>query len=96
MTYAPEAEKELARLTENGYGSLPVCMAKTQYSLSDNAKALGRPEGFTVHIRNVRLFAGAGFVTVYCGDIMTMPGLPIHPAAYDITVDDNGIIKGLF
>ncbi len=96
VTYAPEAEKELARLTENGYGSLPVCMAKTQYSLSDNAKALGRPEGFTVHIRNVRLFAGAGFVTVYCGDIMTMPGLPIHPAAYDITVDDSGVIKGLF
>ncbi len=96
VSYSPEAEKEIARLTENGYASLPVCMAKTQYSLSDNAKLLGRPEGFTLHVRDVRLYAGAGFITVYCGNIMTMPGLPAHPAAMDISVDDEGIISGLF
>ena len=71
-------------------------MAKTQYSLSDNAKLLGRPEGFTLHVREVRLFAGAGFVAVYCGNIMTMPGLPAHPAAVDIDVEDDGTIVGLF
>ncbi len=96
VTFAPEAEKELARLEENGYGKLPVCMAKTQYSLSDNAKLLGRPEGFTLHVRDVRLYAGAGFVTVYCGNIMTMPGLPEHPAAMDISVEESGMISGLF
>ncbi len=96
VVYSPEAKKELARLTEQGYGNLPVCMAKTQYSLSDNAKALGRPENFTFEVRNVRLYAGAGFVTVYCGDIMTMPGLPAVPAANNISVDDNGKISGLF
>ncbi len=96
VTFAPEAEKEIARIEENGYGNLPVCMAKTQYSLSDNAKLLGRPEGFTVHVRDVRVYAGAGFVTVYCGNIMTMPGLPAHPAAMDISVEENGMISGLF
>ncbi len=96
VVYSPEAKKELARLTEQGYGNLPVCMAKTQYSLSDNAKALGRPENFTFEVRNVRLYAGAGFVTVYCGDIMTMPGLPAMPAANNISVDDDGKICGLF
>lgn len=96
VSYSPEAEKTLAELEEKGYGALPVCMAKTQYSLSDNAKALGRPSGFTLHVRSVRLFAGAGFVTVYCGDIMTMPGLPAHPAANDITVNREGKIQGLF
>ncbi len=96
VTYSAEAEKELRRLEENGYGNLPVCMAKTQYSLSDNAKLLGRPEGFTFHVREVRLYAGAGFVTVYCGNIMTMPGLPARPAAMNISVSDEGVISGLF
>ena len=96
VAYAPEAKKELTRLAELGYSHLPVCMAKTQYSLSDDAKALGRPENFTFEVRNVRLFAGAGFVTVYCGDIMTMPGLPTVPAANNITVSDDGKICGLF
>ena len=71
-------------------------MAKTQYSLSDTASRLGRPEGFTFTVREVRLFAGAGFVTVYCGNIMTMPGLPAQPAAMNITVTDDGKIQGLF
>ncbi len=96
VTYSAEADKELRRLEENGYGKLPVCMAKTQYSLSDNAKLLGRPEGFTFHVREVRLYAGAGFVTVYCGNIMTMPGLPARPAAMNISVSDEGVISGLF
>ena len=96
VTYSAEAEKELRRLEENGYGNLPVCMAKTQYSLSDNAKLLGRPEGFTFNVREVRLYAGAGFVTVYCGNIMTMPGLPARPAAMNISVSDEGVISGLF
>ncbi len=96
VTYLAEADKELRRLEENGYGNLPVCMAKTQYSLSDNAKLLGRPEGFTFNVREVRLYAGAGFVTVYCGNIMTMPGLPARPAAMNISVSDEGVISGLF
>ncbi len=96
VTYSAEADKELRRLEENGYGNLPVCMAKTQYSLSDNAKLLGRPEGFTFNVREVRLYAGAGFVTVYCGNIMTMPGLPARPAAMNISVSDEGVISGLF
>ena len=96
VTFAPEAEKELARLEERGLGNLPVCMAKTQYSLSDNAALLGRPEGFTVTVRDVRLFAGAGFVAVYCGNIMTMPGLPARPAAMAIDVSNDGTISGLF
>jgi len=96
VTYSAEAKKALSQLTENGYGHLPVCMAKTQYSLSDNATLLGRPEGFTVHVSDARVYAGAGFVTVYCGNIMTMPGLPQRPAAADISVDDDGVISGLF
>ena len=75
---------------------MPVCMAKTQYSLSDNPALLGRPEGFTVHVSDARVYAGAGFVTVYCGNIMTMPGLPEKPAAVNISVDDDGVIHGLF
>ncbi|MBE7035068.1 MAG: formate--tetrahydrofolate ligase [Ruminococcaceae bacterium] len=96
VSFAPEAAKELARLEERGLGNLPVCMAKTQYSLSDNAALLGRPTDFTVHVRDVRLYAGAGFVAVYCGNIMTMPGLPARPAAVGIDVDEDGIISGLF
>ncbi len=96
VTYSREAEKELKRLEETGYGNLPVCMAKTQYSFSDDAKLLGRPENFRLHVREVKLYAGAGFITVYCGNVMTMPGLPARPAAVDITVDENGLICGLF
>ena len=79
-----------------GFGDLPICMAKTQYSLSDNQKLLGRPEGFTIHVGEVRLSAGAGFIVVQTGDIMTMPGLPKVPAANQIDVDEDGQILGLF
>ena len=96
VSYTPAAKKTLDELTALGYGSLPVCIAKTQYSFSDNAKLTGAPEGFTLNVREVRLSAGAGFVVVVCGSIMTMPGLPKHPAAMDIDVDVNGKITGLF
>ncbi len=96
ISILPAAKKQLVRLTELGYGNLPVCMAKTQYSFSDDATKLGAPEGFTVTIKNVRVSAGAGFVVVLTGDIMTMPGLPPVPAAEKIDVDDNGVITGLF
>lgn len=86
----------LAELEKLGYGKLPVCIAKTQYSFSDDASLLGAPEGFTMNVREVRLSAGAGFVVVICGSIMTMPGLPKHPAAMDIDCDAEGKITGLF
>ena len=79
-----------------GFGRFPVCMAKTQYSLSDDQTLLGRPEGFTLNIREVYVSAGAGFVVALTGSIMTMPGLPKHPAAESINVDDDGVITGLF
>ncbi len=79
-----------------GYGHLPVCMAKTQYSFSDNAKLLGAPEGFTVTVRSLRICAGAGFIVALTGEIMTMPGLPKVPAAENIDVDEEGVISGLF
>ena len=79
-----------------GLGGLPVCMAKTQYSFSDDATKLGAPENFTVTIKNVKVSAGAGFIVVLTGDIMTMPGLPKVPAAEKIDVDENGVISGLF
>ena len=96
VTFLPAAEKQIATLEASGYGELPVCMAKTQYSLSDNEKLLGRPEGFTVTIREVKAYAGAGFVTAYAGNIMTMPGLPKVPAAEKIDIDNDGMITGLF
>ncbi len=96
VDYSPAAEKELARLTELGYGGLPVCMAKTQYSLSDDAKKLGAPKGFRIKVQKAKVSAGAGFVVVLTGDIMTMPGLPKVPAAEQIDVDENGVISGLF
>ena len=96
VTYTPAAKKMLDDLAAMGYGELPVCIAKTQYSFSDNAKLTGAPEGFTLNVREVRLSAGAGFVVVVCGSIMTMPGLPKHPAAMDIDVDVHGKITGLF
>ena len=96
VAYTPAAEKTLARLTELGFGSLPVCIAKTQYSLSDDQHKLGRPTGFTLNVRDVYVSAGAGFVVVLTGAIMTMPGLSKTPAAYGIDVDENGNITGLF
>ena len=96
MSYSAAASKELKRLEDMGFGGLPVCMAKTQYSLSDDQTRLGRPEGFTVSVSKVRVSAGAGFVVVQTGDIMTMPGLPKVPAAEKIDVDENGVITGLF
>ena len=96
VTYSAAAEKELKRITDLGMDKFPVCMAKTQYSLSDDAKKLGRPSGFTINVREVFVSAGAGFVVAINGSIMTMPGLPKKPAAYQIDVDDNGVITGLF
>lgn len=96
VTYAPAAERELKRITDLGMDKFPVCMAKTQYSLSDDAKKLGRPTGFKINVREVYVSAGAGFVVAINGAIMTMPGLPKKPAAYQIDVNDDGVITGLF
>ena len=93
---APAAKKQIARLTELGFGNMPVCMAKTQYSFSDDQTKLGAPTGFTVTVRSVKVSAGAGFIVALTGDIMTMPGLPTVPAAERIDVDENGMISGLF
>lgn len=94
--YSGAASKEIARLEKLGYGNLPICIAKTQYSFSDNAKLLGRPEGFEMTIRDVYVSAGAGFIVMIAGSIMTMPGLSKSPAAYNIDLDDSGNIVGLF
>ncbi|MBQ2718479.1 MAG: formate--tetrahydrofolate ligase [Clostridia bacterium] len=96
VTFTPAAKKQIATLTSLGYDKLPVCMAKTQYSFSDDPAKLGAPEGFTVTVRNVKVSAGAGFIVVLTGDIMTMPGLPKVPAAEKIDVDSTGKISGLF
>ena len=96
VTYSPAAKKELKRITDMGMGHFPVCMAKTQYSLSDDPKKLGRPSGFTVNVREVYVSAGAEFVVAVNGSIITMPGLPKKPAAFGIDVDANGTITGLF
>lgn len=96
VTYSAAAEKELKRITDLGMSDLPVCMAKTQYSLSDDAKKLGRPTGFTINVREVYASAGAGFVVAINGSIMTMPGLPKKPAANNIDINDDGVITGLF
>ena len=96
VTYSPAAEKELKRISDLGFGNYPVCMAKTQYSLSDDPKKLGRPENFSINVREVYVSAGAGFVVAINGAIMTMPGLPKNPAAFNIDVTDEGIITGLF
>ena len=96
VQFLPAAEKQIVRLTELGYGNLPVCIAKTQYSFSDDPTKLGAPEGFTVTVKQVKVSAGAGFVVVLTGDIMTMPGLPRVPAAEKIDVTDDGRIVGLF
>lgn len=96
VNYTPAAAKQIDKLESLGFGSLPVCMAKNQYSLSDDPTKLGRPEGFEMNIREVYVSAGAGFVVVLTGAIVTMPGLSKNPAAYGIDVDDNGMITGLF
>lgn len=96
VTYSPAAERELKRITDLGMANFPVCMAKTQYSLSDDAKKLGRPTGFKINVREVYVSAGAGFVVAVNGSIMTLPGLPKKPAAYGIDVNDDGVITGLF
>ena len=96
VIFTPGAKKQIKELTDLGYGNLPICVAKTQYSFSDDAKKLGAPTGFDVTVRNVKISAGAGFIVVLTGDIMTMPGLPKVPAAERIDVDENGVISGLF
>ena len=96
VTYSAAAKKELQRITALGMSDFPVCIAKTQYSLSDDQTKLGRPSDFTVNVREVYASAGAGFVVAVLGSIMTMPGLPKVPAANNIDVDDNGTITGLF
>ena len=96
VTYSAAAKKELKRIADMGMSSFPVCMAKTQYSLSDDQTKLGRPTGFTINVREVYVSAGAGFVVAVTGSIMTMPGLSKNPAAYGIDVNDDGVITGLF
>ena len=96
VTYSPAASKEIKRLEELGFGNLPICMAKTQYSFSDDATKLGRPTGFTINIREINVSAGAGFIVAITGAIMTMPGLPKVPAANNIDVNEDGVITGLF
>ncbi len=96
VIFTPNAKKQIATLTELGFGECPVCMAKTQYSFSDDATKLGAPSGFKVTVRNIKISAGAGFIVALTGDIMTMPGLPKAPAAERIDVDNNGVITGLF
>ena len=90
------ARKQAPKLTDLGFASMPICMAKTQYSFSDDQTLLGAPEGFTVTVRNLKVSAGAGFIVALTGDIMTMPGLPKVPAAEKIDVDESGRITGLF
>ena len=94
--YTPKAKKAIARLEKQGFDKLPICMAKTQYSLSDDPSLLGRPSGFEITVREVMVSAGAGFVVALTGDVMTMPGLPKVPAANNMDIDKDGKIVGLF
>lgn len=96
VIYTDEAKKQLKLIKENGYTDLPICVAKTQYSLSDNPKLLSAPTDFSITIKNLKVSAGAGFIVAYCGDIMTMPGLPKVPAAENIDIDESGKVTGLF
>ncbi len=96
VQFAPAAKKQIKRLTDLGYGNLPVCMAKTQYSFSDNPKLLGAPTDFEIFVKSIKISAGAGFIVALTGDIMTMPGLPKIPSAENINVTDDGIITGLY
>jgi formate--tetrahydrofolate ligase len=95
VTWDARARRRLLRIERDGYGALPVCVAKTQYSFSTDPKSLGAPSGHELHVREVRLSAGAGFVVVVCGDMMTMPGLPKDPSASRIDLADDGTILGL-
>ena len=95
VNYSKAAEKTIRELTALGFDRTPICMAKTQYSLSDDASLLGRPSGFTITVREVRISAGAGFLVCLTGEIMTMPGLPKQPAAEKMDIDNNGKIIGL-
>ena len=96
VIFTDEAKKKLKQIKENGYNDLPICVAKTQYSLSDNPKLLGAPTDFSITVKDLKVSAGAGFIVAYCGDILTMPGLPKVPAAENIDIDENGKITGLF
>ncbi len=96
MIITPPAMKQLRHLEQLGFGDLPICMAKTQYSFSDDQNLLGAPRGFTMTVRNLKVSAGAGFIVALTGNIMTMPGLPKRPAAENIDVDETGKITGLF
>ena len=96
VALTPNAQKQLKQLTELGFDKMPICMAKTQYSFTDDPAVLGAPKGFTVTVRNLKVSAGAGFIVALTGEIMTMPGLPKVPAAEKIDVDENGRITGLF
>jgi formate--tetrahydrofolate ligase len=96
VVFSPKAQREMKKLAEIGLDNLPVCMAKTQYSLSDNPGLLGAPKGFEVNVKEVRVSAGAGFIVCLTGDIMIMPGLPRVPAAEKIDIDEKGTITGLF
>jgi len=96
VQYSKSALKRIEYFTAKGYGALPICVAKTQYSLSDDPALMNRPSGFSITVADVTLSAGAGFLVVHTGDILTMPGLPRHPAALDIDITDDGEIRGLF
>jgi formate--tetrahydrofolate ligase len=96
VTFLPAAANRLAYLRKRGFGNLPVCIAKTQYSFSDDPERLGAPTGHTLTIRDAKLSAGAGFVVAYAGTLLTMPGLPRRPAAEAINLDNNGNVSGLF
>ncbi|WP_304177056.1 formate--tetrahydrofolate ligase, partial [Leptotrichia trevisanii] len=96
VNFAPKALNNIKKYVENGYDKLPICISKTQKSLSDNPNLLGRPTGFTITINEVRLSAGAGFLVAMAGEIIDMPGLPRKPAAELIDIDENGVISGLF
>jgi len=96
VAFTANAKKQIAQLESLGFSNMPVCMAKTQYSFSDDAALLGAPKGFTITVRNIKVSAGAGFLVALTGDIMTMPGLPKVPAAEKIDVDETGKITGLF
>jgi formate--tetrahydrofolate ligase len=94
--YSADVLRNMEHLSENGYSGLPICVAKTQYSLSDDPEKLGRPERFIMTVRELKISAGAGFVVVFAGKMMTMPGLPKVPAAENMTIDDSGSVEGLF
>ena len=96
VDFTPAAKRQLAELRANGFGNLPVCVAKTQYSFTDQDKLLGAPEGFRITVRELKVSAGAHFVVALTGNVLTMPGLPKVPAAENIDVDDDGVITGLF